>query len=305
MMQGIGLEILELVKPRLEALVPFIPGDTFPRFFNMEMMQRSLVASLMVAIVAGVLGVFLIIQNLSLIGDGLAHVSFGGVAVAIVLGATNPLWYALLFSVIAAILIHELQARDILTGDASIAIFLTGVLSVGLISLTVWGGGVTADIHSYLFGSQLLIDKDTLNWITYVCIFVMVTMILIGPSLLACIIDPLAARVQGLPVKGIGLLFSIVTAGAVVTMVKVVGALLVTALLVTPAATAQLVGNSFRSCLLWTQVFGITSLLGGLYISSEMGAGSGSAIALFAALLFAFVAISKTTINAFSQSNDN
>ena len=305
MMQGIGLEILELVKPLLEALVPFIPGDTFPRFFNMEMMQRSLIASLMVAIVAGVLGVFLIIQNLSLIGDGLAHVSFGGVAVAIVLGATNPLWYALLFSVIAAILIHELQARDILTGDASIAIFLTGVLSVGLISLTVWGGGVTADIHSYLFGSQLLIDKDTLNWITYVCIFVMVTMILIGPSLLACIIDPLAARVQGLPVKGIGLLFSIVTAGAVVTMVKVVGALLVTALLVTPAATAQLVGNSFRSCLLWTQVFGITSLLGGLYISSEMGAGSGSAIALFAALLFAFVAISKTTINAFSQSNDN
>ena len=305
MMQGIGLEILELVKPLLEALVPFIPGDTFPRFFNMEMMQRSLIASLMVAIVAGVLGVFLIIQNLSLIGDGLAHVSFGGVAVAIVLGATNPLWYALLFSVIAAILIHELQARDILTGDASIAIFLTGVLSVGLISLTVWGGGVTADIHIYLFGSQLLIDKDTLNWITYVCIFVMVTMILIGPSLLACIIDPLAARVQGLPVKGIGLLFSIVTAGAVVTMVKVVGALLVTALLVTPAATAQLVGNSFRSCLLWTQVFGITSLLGGLYISSEMGAGSGSAIALFAALLFAFVAISKTTINAFSQSNDN
>ena len=304
-MQGIGLEILELVKPLLEALVPFIPGDTFPRFFNMEMMQRSLIAPLMVAIVAGVLGVFLIIQNLSLIGDGLAHVSFGGVAVAIVLGATNPLWYALLFSVIAAILIHELQARDILTGDASIAIFLTGVLSVGLISLTVWGGGVTADIHSYLFGSQLLIDKDTLNWITYVCIFVMVTMILIGPSLLACIIDPLAARVQGLPVKGIGLLFSIVTAGAVVTMVKVVGALLVTALLVTPAATAQLVGNSFRSCLLWTQVFGITSLLGGLYISSEMGAGSGSAIALFAALLFAFVAISKTTINAFSQSNDN
>ena len=304
-MQGIGLEIQDLLKPLLEGLVPYLPGDTFPILFQMEMMQRSLIASLMVAIVAGVLGVFLIIQNLSLIGDGLAHVSFGGVAVAIVLGATNPLWYALLFSVIAAILIHELQARDILTGDASIAIFLTGVLSVGLISLTVWGGGVTADIHSYLFGSQLLIDKDTLNWITYVCIFVMVTMILIGPSLLACIIDPLAARVQGLPVKGIGLLFSIVTAGAVVTMVKVVGALLVTALLVTPAATAQLVGNSFRSCLLWTQVFGITSLLGGLYISSEMGAGSGSAIALFAALLFAFVAISKTTINAFSQSNDN
>ena len=303
--EGLGLEFLEVVAPLLESLAPIMPGNTFPRFFTMEMMQRSLLASLMVTIVAGVLGVFLIIQNLSLIGDGLAHVSFGGVAVAIVLGATNPLWYALLFSVIAAILIHELQARDILTGDASIAIFLTGVLSIGLISLTVWGGGVTSDIHSYLFGSQLLIDKDTLNWITYVCLFALIAMALIGPNLLACIVDPLAARVQGLPVKGVGLLFSIITAGAVVTMVKVVGALLVTALLVTPAATAQLVGNSFRSCMIWTQVFGLTSVLGGLYLSSEMGAGSGSAIAFFAAALFAFVAISKTTINAFSQSYDN
>ena len=88
-------------------------------------------------------------------------------------------------------------------------------------------------------------------------------------------------------------------------MVKVVGALLVTALLVTPAATAQLVGNSFRSCMIWTQVFGLTSVLGGLYLSSEMGAGSGSAIAFFAAVLFAIVAISKSTANLFTQSNDN
>ena len=305
MFEGLGLVILELIGPQMEMLAPIMPGDTFPRFFNMEMMQRSLIASIMVTIVAGILGVFLIIQNLSLIGDGLAHVSFGGVAVAIVLGATNPLWYALLFSVIAAILIHELQSREILTGDASIAIFLTGVLSIGLISLTVWGGGVTSDIHGYLFGSQLLIDKEELDWIATVCIFALIFMAFIGPSLLACIVDPLAAKVQGLPVKGIGLLFSIITAGVVVTMVKVVGALLVTALLVTPAATAQLVGNSFRSCILWTQFFGITSLLGGLYISAEMGAGSGSAIALFAAVLFAFVAISKSTINVFSQSNDN
>ena len=303
--EGLGLEILALLAPLLEILAPLMPGDIFPRFFDMEMMQRSLIASVMVTIVAGILGVFLIVQNLSLIGDGLAHVSFGGVAVAIVLGATNPLWYALMFSVIAAVLIHELQARDILTGDASIAIFLTGTLALGLISLTVWGGGVTSDIHSYLFGSQLLIDKETLNWISYVCIFAMIAMAFIGPSLLACIVDPLAARVQGLPVKGIGLLFAIITACAVVTMVKVVGALLVTALLVTPAATAQLIGNSFRSCLLWTQFFGITSVLGGLYISSEMGAGSGAAIAFFAAVLFAFVAISKTTINIFSLSNDN
>ena len=217
--QGIGVEILDIVAPLLEQLAPIMPGEIFPFFFKLEMFQRSLIASLMVTIVAGFLGVFLIIQNLSLIGDGLAHVSFGGVAVAIVLGATNPLWYALLFSVIAAILIHELQARGILTGDASIAIFLTGVLSIGLISLKVWGGGVTADIHSYLFGSQLLVDEDSLNMIAWICIIAMLVMTVIGPSLLACIVDPLAAKIQGLPVRGIGLLFSIITAGVVVSMV--------------------------------------------------------------------------------------
>ena len=190
----------------------------------MEMMQRSLNRLLNGNNCCWNSRSISIIQNLSLIGDGLAHVSFGGVAVAIVLGATNPLWYALLFSVIAAILIHELQARDILTGDASIAIFLTGVLSIGLISLTVWGGGVTADIHSYLFGSQLLIDKDNLNWIATVCIFALIFMAFIGPSLLACV--SLTLWLQGYrdyQSKELAFFSGIITAGAVVTMVKVVG----------------------------------------------------------------------------------
>ena len=77
----------------------------------MEMFQRALIAALLVTIVAGFLGTFLLIRNLALIGDGLAHVSFGGVAVGVVLGSAGPLWYALLFSVTAAILIHEMQTR--------------------------------------------------------------------------------------------------------------------------------------------------------------------------------------------------
>ena len=88
----IGVFILEMVGPLLESLAPIMPGDIFPYFFKLEMFQRAFIAAIMVTIVAGFLGVFLIIQNLSLIGDGLAHVSFGGVAVAIVIGATSPLW---------------------------------------------------------------------------------------------------------------------------------------------------------------------------------------------------------------------
>lgn len=302
---GIGVFILEIVAPFLEFVAPIIPGETFPYIFKLEMFQRALVAAIMVTIVAGLLGVFLLIQNLALIGDGLAHVSFGGVAVGVVLGATSPLWYALVFSVTASILIHELRSREILTGDASIAIFLTGMLALGLVILRVSGGGITTEIHSYLFGNLLLIDGDSLDMIALICIISIAFLASFRSTLLACTIDPMAARIQGLPVRGIGLLFSIITAAVVVSMVQVVGTLLVTALLVTPAATAQLIGRSFRSCLIWTQVFGISSVFIGLYLSSELNAGSGSMIALVSAIVFGIVAISKISFDFIYQTNEN
>ena len=289
----IGEIFLGILSPILEFISPIIPGDIFPYFFTMELFQRAFISSILVTIIAGLMGSFLLIRNLALIGDGLAHVSFGGVAVAIVLGATSPLWYALLFSTVAAILIYEMQSRELLTGDASIAIFLTGMLALGLVTLRVWGGGITSDIHSYLFGNILLIDSSSLNLIIIIFILVVLCMTAIHPVLLASTIDPLSARVQGLPVREVGLLFSILTAAVVVSMVQVVGTLLVTALLVTPAATAQFVGRSFRSCLIWTQVFGLSSVLLGLYISAELDTGSGSMIALVAAVIFTIVATFK------------
>ena len=297
--------LLEIVAPFLEFISPIMPGEIFPYFFKMEMFQRAFLAAIMVTIVAGFLGVFLLMQNLALIGDGLAHVSFGGVAVGVVLGATSPLWYALIFSITAAILIHEMQSREILTGDASIAIFLTGMLALGLVILRIGGGGITTDIEGYLFGNLLLIDESSLDLIAIICIVSIIFLAVIRSALLACTIDPVAARIQGLPVRGIGLLFSVITAAVVVSMVQVVGTLLVTALLVTPAATAQLISRSFRSCIIWTQIFGLGSVIGGLYLSAELDAGSGSMIALFSAIIFAIVAISKTTLKTIYQTNDN
>ena len=304
-MMGLGGVLMDIFSPLMEFIAPVMPGEVFPFFFTMELFQRALLAAIMVTIVAGFLGTFLLIRNLALIGDGLAHVSFGGVAVGIVLGATSPLWYALIFSISAAILIHEMQSREILTGDASIAIFLTGMLALGLVTLRIWGGGITSDIHGYLFGNLLLIDESDLDMISFICVVSLILLTLIRSGLLATTVDPLSARVQGLPVRGIGLLFSVITAAVVVSMVQVVGTLLVTALLVTPAATAQLVGRSFRSCLLWTQVFGLSSVLLGLYFSAEYSSGSGSMIALIAAIIFASVAILQIIIRNFIRPKEN
>tara|TARA_B100000029_G_scaffold474073_1_gene516020 strand:+ start:1651 stop:2571 length:921 start_codon:yes stop_codon:yes gene_type:complete len=304
-MMGVGMIILEVFAPLLEAIAPLMPGEIFPYFFTMELFQRALIAAVMVTIVAGFLGTFLLVQNLALIGDGLAHVSFGGVAVGVVLGATSPLWYALVFSIISAILIHEMQSRQILTGDASIAIFLTGMLALGLVILRIGGGGITTDIEGYLFGNLLLIDEDSLDLIATICVTAIVLLAVIRSGLLAITIDPLSARIQGIPVRGLGLLFSVITAAVVVSMVQVVGTLLVTALLVTPAATAQLIGRSFRSCLMWTQFIGLSSVLGGLYFSAEFDTGSGAMIALVAAIIFATVAIFQTIGKSFTKPTDN
>ena len=302
---GIGDYVMEVAQPLLEFIAPMVPGEIFPYFFRMEIFQRALLAAVLVTLVAGVLGSFLLVRNLALIGDGLAHVSFGGVAVGVVLGASSPLWYALVFSVVSAILIHELQTRELLTGDASIAIFLTGMLALGLVVLRVFGGGITSDIEGYLFGSLLLIDENSLDLIATITIVSLISLMFLYSGLLSTTIDPLAARVQGLPVRAIGLVFSIITAAVVVSMVQVIGALLVTALLVTPAATGGLVGRSFRSCLIWAQIFGLSSVFIGLYLSAEYDSGSGAMIALVAASIFAAVAIIQIVWKTIIRPSDN
>ena len=295
--------LIEIIAPALESIAPLMPGETFPAFFELEMFQRALVAAILTTIVAGFYGSFLLMKNLALMGDGLAHVSFGGVAVGIVLGTTAPLWYALVFSLTAAIIIHELQERDLLTGDASIAIFLTGMLALGLVVLRIWGGGITSDIEGYLFGNLLLIDYDDLDLILYISILSLISLFFLHDALLATTVDAVSARVQGIPTRWIGLWFSAAVAAIVVSMVQVIGTLLVTALLVTPAATAQLVGRSFRGCMILTQVFGMASVIIGLYLSSEMETGSGSMIALVSAIVFGVVLIARTGFRQYVEKN--
>ncbi len=305
---GLGVIVIDFLDPFLEFFVnpcfgtgcqaswTIIPGEIFPSFFTLRMFQRALIASFLVSIVAGFLGSFLLLRNMSLLGDGLAHVSFGGVAVGLIIGSLSPVWYALIFSIVASILIDQLQSRDILTGDASIAIFLTGTLGLGLVSLRIWGEGITADVEGYLFGNLLLIDESSFDLILIISLISLVSIFLMYHSLLAISIDPIAAKIQGIPVRSIGIYFSVIIAATVASMVQVVGVLLVTAILVTPSATAQLVAKSFRSCVLWSQFFGILGITIGLYLSAEYYTGSGEMIALVSALIFFSVVLIRMVI---------
>lgn len=293
--------LVSIFGPYMEMIAPIMPGEFFPYFFTMEMFQRALIAAILVTITSGLIGSFLLLRNLALIGDGLAHVSFGGIAIAIALGSTTPLLYALIFSIISSITIYELQSRKILSGDASIAIFLTGMLGLGLVVLRIWGGGITTDIEGYMFGSLLLVDNQSLNLTFVIFIITLVSIFALYRGLLAISLDPVSAEVQGLPVRHMGLWFSILTALVVVSMVKITGTLLATALLVTPAATAQQISRSFKASIIWTQIFGLITLFLGLYFSAEKSTGSGSMIALMSVIIFAAVAITAQVYKNYFQ----
>ena len=304
-MMGLGVQFHDAVSPLMERVAPYMPGEIFPYFFTVEMFQRALLAAFIITLVAGVLGSFLLIRNMALIGDGIAHVSFGGVAVALVVGTAFTLEVAAFFAVVSAIIIFELQDRGILNADTAIAIIMTGTLALGLVLLRLYGGGITPVVEGFLYGNLLFIDDKSLDFIFTIGLLALFCLLVMYKGLLATAVDPVAARVQGIPVKGIGLAFSVLTALVVVSMVKILGALLVTALLVSPAATGQQVGRSFRSCVLWSVMFGLLSVSSGIYFSAELGTGSGAMIALVAAVIFAVVATSKAVYSGFIRSNEN
>ena len=150
---------------------------------------------------------------------------------------------------------------------------MTGMLGLGLDILRI-GKVPLLDVEDYLFGDIYTITEWQLDFIVTALLISLIILALIRPALLAMIIDPVSARIQGIPTRVIGLVFSVISAIVIVSMVKIIGALLVTALLVTPAATAQLISRSFKSCLLWTQLFGLISVFIGLYLSAEIGTGA-------------------------------
>ena len=301
----VGDFIIEVLGPVLESLEPIVPGEWFPLYFIRPYLQRPLIAAVFVAMVAGFLGSFLLIRNLALIGDGLAHVSFGAIAIGLVVGIVDPLIWAFVLCVISAILIDFLQVKKWLTGDTAIAIFLTGMLGLGVVVTRLYGGGSLISVEGYLWGNLNLIDSDSFEFIMIACIISYLSLAIFYHSLLLISIDPIAAKIQGLPVRFIGLYWSILTAAVVVSMVHFVGVLLVTALIVTPAAIAQLLSRSFFMCVVLSQVLGVVTVLLGLYYSAELSTDSGAMIALVSAIMFVVVAVSKGLIKQFTAADNN
>ncbi|SNS94094.1 zinc transport system permease protein [Geodermatophilus pulveris] len=251
-------------------------------------MQRALLASLMVGAVAPAVGVFLVQRRLSLLGDGLGHVALTGVAVG-VLTSTAPVGAALVAAVLGAVLIELVRARGRTSGDVALAVLFYGGIAGGVVLLSLAPRGQATNLESYLFGAITTTSPGDVAAFAVITVVVLGLVALLGQRLYAVSDDEEYARAVGLPVLALNLVLAGLVAATVVLSMRVVGLLLVSALMIVPSAVAQLLARSFRQALLLACSLGLVVSVSGTTASYYTGTPSGGTIVLLAIALFLVV----------------
>lgn len=247
-------------------------------FLNYGFIQRALVTGFFIALLCSCLGFFLVLRRLSLIGDGLAHVTFGSVAVALFL-RTSPLYLSLPLVLTSAIGILRLIERAKLHGDAAIGIVSSIGIAMGIL-LASLAGGFNIDLFSYLFGNILAISEEEMVFSILLSGVVLLLIIFFYHDLLSLTFDEEAARVSGIKAKQMNTLLFLLTAITVVLTMKAVGILLTSALLILPAVTSLQMSKGFKSSLFLSATVGVLSVIGGIFISFGLNLPTGATIVL-------------------------
>ena len=248
-------------------------------------MQRALFAGLLVAAICPMIGLFLVLRRLSLIGDGLGHIAFSGVAAGFLL-QIYPVITALVFTVLGAAGIEWLRSRQRAYGDLILAIFFYSGIAGGVVLSKLGDSLSTAQLFGYLFGSISTIGESDVWFILGLGIVVAAIIILFYKELFALSFDEATARVSGIRVGTLNMLVAVTTAVTVSLGMRVVGLLMVAALMVIPVATALQLGRGFRATLAFSVAFSMVSLTTGLAASYYLDLPPGGTIVLAAVGLF-------------------
>lgn len=254
-------------------------------------MQRAVAAGLLVGLICPAIGVFLVLRRLSLIGDGLGHVSLAGVTAAWLAGVP-PLAGAGLFAAAGAFGIERLRSARREHGDLALAIIFYGGIALGVV-LAGLGRRLNANFFAYLFGSILTVTERDLIVIAGAGILVLAILALLWKELMAITLDEELARVSGLPVRVLNYLVVVLAAVTVVAALPVVGTLLVAGLLVVPVAASLQIARSFRATVIWAMGFGVASVLLGLIAAYALDLAPGGSIVLTAIGLFLLASLGR------------
>lgn len=258
-----------------------------------DFMQRALVAAVLVGLVAPLVGIFLIQRRLSLIGDGMGHVALAGVAIGL-LTNTSPVWAALVLAVAAAVVVELIRAGGRTSGDVALALIFYGGIALGVVIIAKAPGGTPANLTAYLFGAITTVRPDDLWVFAALALVVLLGTWLLRPRLFAVANDEEHARASGMPVLPLNIAVGVLTAVTVVVSMRIVGLLLISALMIVPNAAAQLFARSFASAMRWASLIGLVAAVGGVVVSYEADTPSGGTIVLLAIGLFLLVAVGVT-----------
>ena len=235
------------------------------QMFSYPFMQRALIAGVLVSLCAALLGVPLVLKRYSMIGDGLSHVSFGALAIAVALGVT-PLYFSIPVVVVAAFLLLRVADNPRWNSDAAIAVMSASSLAIGILVISRTTG-MTTDVDNYMFGSVLAMSKTDVALSVVVCAAVLALFILFYHKLFAVTFDESFSRATGLNVNWYNTLLSILTALTIVLGMRMMGAMLISSLVIFPALTAMRLFRSFRSVILCSAITSVVCFCAGLTIS--------------------------------------
>ena len=257
---------------------------SFPWPFEREYLQLALVTGLMVGASAPITGTYLVQRRLSLMGDGIGHLAFAGVAVGIVSGVW-PVWTALIAAVVGALFVERLRSRARDGGDLALA--LAFYLGLALASVLLSRrGNIAANVQGYLFGSILTVTRADALTLGVACVVVVGVLGVVHRALFAIVVDEEAATASGIPVGRMNDTLMVLTAVSIVMAMRVVGILLVSALMVLPVGIAQRLSLSFRSTLTAASCLGATAVVIGLVVSRLARLAPGGTIVLTLGALF-------------------
>ncbi len=269
-------------------------------FLEPAFMQRALIAAVLVGMTAPAIGIFLVQRRLALMGDGIGHVALTGVALGFLLG-TAPVLTAIVLALFGAVAIELLRERGKTSGDVALALLFYGGIAGGVVLIGLAPGASNASLISYLFGSIASVDPFDLTITAILCVGVLGVVALLRRELFAVCHDEEIARVAGLPVRTLNLVVAATAAVTVTVAMRVVGLLLVSALMVVPVATAQLWSRSFAQTMGSSIAVGVAVSVGGLVTAFYVDVAPGATIVLCAIALFLLTFVATTLRAAASR----
>lgn len=255
---------------------------------GLEFMRRALLAALIVGITAPSIGVFLVQRRLALMGDGIGHVAFMGVAGGLFLG-TSPVITGIVAASVAGAGIEALRERGRTASDVALALIFYGGIAGG--AVLAFASGKANTVLGYLFGSVLTVTGEDLVILGLAGAAVLLTVTLWRKELFAVCYDEEVARVSGLPVRLLNFVMALAAAVTVGVTMRVVGILLVSAMLVLPVAIVQQLSTSFRTTLLGSMVLGGILGVGGVLLAYALDTSPGATIVLAAIAVFFLAAL--------------